>query len=127
MSIDIRNMWFTYRYKMAVGVVMACAGLAVGALSEQWTPVRTMAPVPVAALPAGTKPAQATPPQAVASPAAASPDTASPAETEQAARPDILNLAELYPEDGEQGGPGAVSYAEQIYEDLSSRESQWNS
>ena len=106
---------------------MACAGLAVGALSEQWTPVRTMAPVPVAALPAGTKPAQATPPQAVASPAAASPDTASPAETEQAARPDILNLAELYPEDGEQGGPGAVSYAEQIYEDLSSRESQWNS
>ena len=127
MSIDIRKMWFTYRYKMAVGVVMACAGLAVGALSEQWTPVRTMAPAPVAALLAGTKPAQATPSQAVASPASASPDTASPAETEQAARPDVLNLAELYPEDGEQGGPGAVSYAEQIYEELSSRESQWNS
>ena len=67
----------------------------------------------MAALPAGTKPAQATPSQAVASAAAAS-----PAETEQTARPDVLNLAELYPEGGEQGGPGAVSYAEQIYEDL---------
>ncbi|MBS6953486.1 MAG: C40 family peptidase [Enterocloster asparagiformis] len=127
MSMNIRKMWFTYRYKLALAAAMACAGVAIGALSEQWTPVRPAVPVPVetrpgGSVPAGTMPAKATPAQA-----AATPDSASPAQAEAGKRPDILNLAELYPEGYEEGGPGAASFAEQIYAVLSAREAQWNS
>lgn len=101
--MNISDLWFTYRYRMAAGIVMTCAGLAIGQLADRWTPF-----VPVMPVQAIVRPAEAarifvlpaTPATAVA---------ALEAEHVPEFRPDLLSLAE------------------QLLAELSSREAQWNS
>ena len=117
--MNISDLWFTYRYRMAAGIVMTCAGLAIGQLADRWTPFVPVMPVQAIVRPAGAARIFVLP----ATPATAV--TALEAEHVPEFRPDLLSLASAYG-DGD-SGPGAMSLAEQLLAELSSREAQWNS
>lgn len=115
--MNISDLWFTYRYKMAAGIVMTCAGLAIGQLAERWTPCVPIVPVQAIVRPAEPARIFVLP----ATPAAAVLESEGVPEF----RPDLLSLASVY--DGGEEGPGAMSLAERLLAELSAREAQWNS
>ena len=114
----------SHRNQIVSGIVMIGAGLLTGVAAESRT---IFFPQPPAAAVLFSTPSEATPAEAAAAALFhATMAEATPPEPVMVLLPDRLNLAFMMA-DGEEGGPGAGSMAQLLYEELASREAKWTS
>lgn len=114
----------SHRYQIVSGIVMISAGLLTGAAAKRSPAFFPQPPAAAAIAVQLATPTEAAQPRAVLYPATVA--EATPAEPAAVRLPDRLNLAYMTAE-GREGGPGAGSIAQQLNEELASREAKWTS
>ena len=116
MKPDWYLMFLRYRSQLIAGGLMCCVGFGLGVLSPDQGLRDT---VQVVFAPTATPSDGSRQVQRAATPSAASRTEASPSEARLS--PAELNLIKYY--DGD--GPGAITLAEKLYDELAAREAQW--